>query len=167
MTLDTSLIRGYENAVLTPNVNELRRLGKALEIPVEGLTPTMDPLRQEITEEIARRLDGPVVVSKGAFDVITNGKESVRCTEASTPRRCGGQGDILSGALAVFVSWSKFMTTKLRRTLDFAPLLAAAYGACFMTRRAARFAFQERRRSMLASDVILKLVDALESSFDS
>ena len=29
----------------------------------------------------------------------------VECTETGSPRRCGGQGDILSGSIATFLSW--------------------------------------------------------------
>lgn len=29
------------------------------------------------------------------------------CSEPGSPRRCGGQGDLLSGSLGVFTYWSK------------------------------------------------------------
>ena len=48
-------------------------------------------------------LDGVTVVRKGAEDAICSGGEVGRVSAASSPRRCGGQGDVLAGTLAVFI----------------------------------------------------------------
>ena len=42
---------------------------------------------------------GPLIVSKGAEDVMADGsgKVAARCTWASSPKRSGGQGDVLAG----------------------------------------------------------------------
>ena len=129
-----------------------------LNIPTTTLTPEANEERERIAASVARELRGPVVVSKGAFDVVTNGDVSVRCTEPSTPRRCGGQGDVLSGSAALFVSWAKRAAS-----VALPPLFLAGYAACVMTRRAAHTTFRERGRSMVAGDMLLHLTEALES----
>ncbi len=48
-------------------------------------------------EEIAMALNGPIIVSKGPVDVITDGAERWTCRTMATPKRSGGQGDILAG----------------------------------------------------------------------
>lgn len=151
------MVEGYPHAILTPNVNELRRLARGLDIPHEGLTPQADAERENITQQVARRLAGPTLISKGSFDIIAQSDDLVRCSEASSPRRCGGQGDVLSGIAGVFASWT-------RRIRLAAPMMLAGFAACVVTRRAAGRAFGNRGRSMVASDVLLELssvVDAL------
>ncbi len=37
-----------------------------------------------------------------ATDVLS----AVTCDEEGSPRRCGGQGDLLAGTLGTFVGWS-------------------------------------------------------------
>ena len=48
------------------------------------------------------------VVKKGTEDVISDGTDSpvARCSEAACMRRCGGQGDVLAGCIATYLSWT-------------------------------------------------------------
>ena len=85
-TKDLDLIRGYDLALLTPNKNEFARLAKQLGVPLEGEGAPADPLM-----EIAKALDGPVIVRKGAKDAICDGKRSLFNGEAGSKRRAGGQ----------------------------------------------------------------------------
>lgn len=48
-------------------------------------------------QELAAALDGPLVVSKGQVDIITDGRQQLVVTADGSPRRCGGQGDVLTG----------------------------------------------------------------------
>ena len=64
-------------------------------------------------------------------------------TEGSL-KRCGGQGDVLSGVLGTFVSY------KLENT----PPLIEAVLACMVTRMAAKVAFEEKGRSLVTPDII-------------
>lgn len=60
-----------------------------------------------LLQELANALDGPVVVAKGRHDTICRpGGEPVLTTGKGSPRRCGGQGDILSGTLGTTTSWA-------------------------------------------------------------
>lgn len=46
---------------------------------------------------LAAALDGPIVVSKGPCDVISDGSSVARCSMPNSLRRAGGQGDVLAG----------------------------------------------------------------------
>lgn len=39
------------------------------------------------------------------MDIITNGIAINLCEKLGSPRRCGGQGDLLSGMLATLIGW--------------------------------------------------------------
>lgn len=55
----------------------------------DALTP--DPLPP------AAAFGGPILVSKGPVDVVTDGSTSLMCSLPATPKRSGGQGDVLTG----------------------------------------------------------------------
>lgn len=91
------LVRGYGLAVLTPNVVEFARLGKALGVG-EG----------EGVEGLARELGGVVVLQKGGVDRIGGGggEAGVMGVDLKGGRkRSGGQGDTLTGCVATFLAW--------------------------------------------------------------
>ena len=67
---------------------------------------TVDAERNPVAR-IRRALGNPIILLKGRTDIITNGTEVRTCSEEGSPRRCGGQGDLLAGALATFVAWNK------------------------------------------------------------
>ena len=37
----------------------------------------------------------------------------IECNERGSPRRCGGQGDLLSGSIGLFAHWTKDAQTEL------------------------------------------------------
>lgn len=116
------LVRGYRRAVLTPNVVEFKRLCEQVGVG-EG---------EERAAEVSRKLGGVVVLEKGARDVIasdTTGEEAdlsasaIRVGEGEGDgekvrevvevdvegglKRCGGQGDVLSGCVGTMLAWGK------------------------------------------------------------
>ena len=120
---DPSIIQGYRRAVLTPNVVEFKRLCE--QIGVDPCTPN-----GKRAEMVSRKLGGVTVLQKGSQDVIamdSTGEEAsleasqlrgvnpesekVRdMVEVDVPgglKRCGGQGDVLSGAVGAFMAWGK------------------------------------------------------------
>ena len=109
VTRQPDLIAAYQAAVLTPNVNELRRLATALGAQVEGVD------RQNLVRNVSNMLRGVTIVSKGAEDYVTARypgtiyQEEYICENVidivGSPRRCGGQGDVLAGAVATFLAW--------------------------------------------------------------
>ncbi len=51
------------------------------------------------------------MVCKGPVDLIASPRSDGStargtCTAAGSPRRCGGQGDVLAGAIATFLAWA-------------------------------------------------------------
>jgi len=104
-----------------------------------------------------RVLQGATIVQKGAIDVIACGDAPLlRCAERGSLRRCSGQGDILAGTLAVFAAWAQ-------QGQEERALQKAALAACHVTRAASALAFAERRRSMVAGDLLGHLGTVIES----
>ena len=100
------LIRDNERCIITPNIVEFNRLCEALNAPKK-------------CKEVARQI-GVTVVQKGQPDVVAFGAEcalgalefcevvkvaGVEVGAPTQPRRCGGQGDLLSGACAMLSMW--------------------------------------------------------------
>ncbi|PSC70682.1 ATP-dependent (S)-NAD(P)H-hydrate dehydratase [Micractinium conductrix] len=155
---DPSLVKGYANAVLTPNKVEFQRLAGVLGVDVHS---------PEALQRICQSLEGPVVVRKGAGDAVGDGRRVVVCQEEGSPRRAGGQGDVLSGCIAAYAAWAQRAAGASREELHdgggggggpaLPPLVLAAYAGCITTRRASRRAFVRQRRSMGAGDLLVEL----------
>ena len=63
--------------------------------------------------------------------MISNGLTTEVCDAAGSPRRCGGQGDLLSGTLATFLLWS---LQQQQQSSSAAPGVIAAWAACRLAR---------------------------------
>ena len=118
---DISIIKGYRRAVLTPNVMEFKRLSEALSIDPD--TPA-----DKKAGLVSKALGGVTIVQKGAKDIIavdTTGnaadpkkskvqggekeaiKEQIEIDTKGGYKRCGGQGDVLSGVVGTILAWGK------------------------------------------------------------
>lgn len=114
---DVSVIKGYRRAVVTPNVVEFKRLSE--QVGVDPKTPA-----SELAGLVSRELGGVTVLQKGAKDIISidttgdaadleesnnkeKAKESVEVDVEGGLKRCGGQGDILSGTVGAMLAWGK------------------------------------------------------------
>jgi ATP-dependent NAD(P)H-hydrate dehydratase len=116
---DLSMVKGYRRAVITPNVAEFNRLAERLKI---------DPNADEDARAglMSRALGGVTVLQKGKKDTIAidtidgsesskvsadgereNIKEVVHVSIEGGMKRCGGQGDILSGAVGTILAWGR------------------------------------------------------------
>lgn len=121
---DPDVIRGYERCVLTPNVVEFGRLCETLGVPSSPPSSNGDGGGGVVEEgwkarEISKRLGGVTVLEKGGQDVIAwdttesssssdaKSKEVVLVDKPGGLKRCGGQGDILSGAVGTMLVWGK------------------------------------------------------------
>ena len=203
---DQGLI-GAGHAVLTPNKAELGRFSAQI-AQSRGDPPPETTMAQ--ARYVTSQLDGPVVVAKGEVDIValdvdigeSTGKVWHRishrrhlvCDEPGSPRRCGGQGDVLAGAIATFLAWATRSKEaecavvrridvegdhaedliaaagdgpeyKMHSSLASAVSVVAAYAGCLVTRVAARAAFERKRRSMLATDVIEELGETMQRLF--
>ncbi|XP_054806657.1 ATP-dependent (S)-NAD(P)H-hydrate dehydratase isoform X6 [Prosopis cineraria] len=102
VTNSIDLVSGYALAVLTPNVNEYKRLvQKILSSEVNDLNGTQQLL------SLSKQIGGVTILRKGKSDLISDGDTVKSVSIYGSPRRCGGQGDILSGSVAVFLSWAR------------------------------------------------------------
>lgn len=121
------------------------------------------------------------VLQKGATDLIASHPPSSEplLTEIDTPgglKRCGGQGDILSGAVAAFLAWGKchetgaFEVEKIpeaqngKLPVPSIPFLAAAGGA-MLTRATSNIGFSKLGRAVVTENLIEEIGGAFEKVF--
>ncbi|KAG5929465.1 hypothetical protein E4U42_005828 [Claviceps africana] len=158
------LVKGYKEAVLTPNVVEFGRLWDAL-----GLSDgSQDEPKKETdrVEILARALGGVTVIQKGGRDLISNGETTLVNDLEGGKKRSGGQGDTLTGSVATFLAWRKAYMDGLwdieGEKLKGSELIGlAAFGGSAITRECSRRAFVTRGRSLQASD----LTDEVHGAF--
>ncbi|GAA6008505.1 NADHX dehydratase [Rhodotorula paludigena] len=163
---DPSVVRGYKRAVLTPNVVEFGRLAEACNIDPKSMEPS------QLASAIAQHLQGPTIVQKGREDRITNGHETLVSEVTGSSRRCGGQGDVLSGAVGTFLAWGKNYEEREGKDED-DPIkpdeitLLAAYAASSLTRTASRLTFAQHKRAMQTGEMLGFVGQAFEEVFGS
>lgn len=156
---EPDLIKGCTKAILTPNVVEFGRLCEKLSIKEEKNS-------DEAVKALAKALNGPTLLVKGQTDRITDGKTMLVVDEPGALKRCGGQGDVLSGTTSTFLAWAQSVKElgKLNIEEERIPMLAA-YGASTITRRCSREAFKRQGRAMLAHDLIEEIGKAYTHYF--
>lgn len=143
------LVRNFDGGlVLTPNAAEFRRLvGREELMDVAGIGA-------RLTEMFGASF---TVLEKGPIDRIwttttAGGKvEVVLGLPGGSRRRCGGQGDVLSGAVAAFYAWAVQRGEILG---DAKPDVLACRAASFLTRLCNERAFAQHGRGMLTSDMV-------------
>eukprot|EP00040_Diaphanoeca_grandis_P026395 m.147750 g.147750 ORF g.147750 m.147750 type:complete len:593 (+) comp30558_c0_seq1:116-1894(+) len=145
------LVKGYTNAVLTPNKMEFSRLVAA----VCGYNP-----QSATTSEVCAALDGPIIVRKGRIDEIVgpHSPQVLHSSESGAPRRPGGLGDFLSGTTAVTLAWAS------KRDLGG---VYACKAACDVSRRSCEIAFAVKKRALVAPDVIDEVGRAFEQIYNN
>lgn len=143
---DVSLIRDYPGTILTPNVAEFSRLFG------DEVDQKMKDLGRDVT-----------IVEKGFQDRIynsTNGAVPYECPAGGSGRRCGGQGDLMSGAIATFYHWS--LAQKHPNAA-----FVAAYGGSFLTKKCNEYAFSLKARSMITTDMIEQIHKVFDDFFEN
>ncbi|TFK29679.1 H-hydrate dehydratase [Coprinopsis marcescibilis] len=181
---DLSIIKGYRRAVLTPNVVEFKRLSE--QVGVDPSTPL-----GERAGLVSKLLGGVTVLQKGARDIISidttggeadlakshieakgsqneQAQETIIVDVEGGLKRCGGQGDVLSGSVGTFMAWGKCYedgafgdgTLPISRV----PLLAAV-GGSMVTRAASKRAFAKEGRGVVTQDMLGELGPAFAEHF--
>ncbi|XP_044729792.1 ATP-dependent (S)-NAD(P)H-hydrate dehydratase [Chrysoperla carnea] len=153
------VIRNYPLAVLTPNAMEYSRIFK---VPVDASEEV------EVTVQKLRALgENIIIVRKAQVDSIFDCENVVGCTAVGSGRRCGGQGDLLSGSLGTFLSWALTSDIILEGgTTKNLKAMIAAYGACRLTRECNAKAFAKLGRSMTTTDMIQEISVAFREVFE-
>ncbi|KAM7488697.1 hypothetical protein LguiB_026181 [Lonicera macranthoides] len=178
VTNHLDLVSSYPLAVLTPNINEYKRLvQKVLKCEVN------DQDGPEQLLSLAKMIGGVTILRKGKSDLISDG-ETVRSVSVyGSPRRCGGQGDILSGrqllelrklnlnhsgnaifhseTIPVFGSNARKETFQ-ESTPGVRPTMLGCIAGSVLMRKAASYAFENNKRSTLTGDIIECLGRSLE-----
>lgn len=153
-----NILFGYDRAILTPNVMEMRRL--------------MNKENNESRHSslIPEALHRNVLVQKGKQDVISTFFEVVEeddntynevfvmtCKEEGGLKRSGGIGDVLAGIVGTFVAWHDILRNNEHEhdPIEYKKdLLLSCWSACCVTKRATKAAFDKKRRSMTAPDIL-------------
>jgi len=112
---EPDVVHGYASAVLTPNVMEFKRLCDKMGVDPEKI----DGGRDKVCAELARRFGGVTIVQKGKQDIISNGKETMICDIEGGLKRCGGQGDVLTGVLGTLLAWKKLYSDGVWRHVEY------------------------------------------------
>lgn len=137
LSQNLNIIKDYNGIVLTPNVMEFERLfGK------DGID--FDTKMNEVG------IDGKTILEKGFTDKIyCTGRlnDYLELSGGGSGRRCGGQGDLLSGSIATFICWAIQHGDQ-----NVGPV--SCYAACCLVKELNRRAFADKGRSMIASDMI-------------
>ena len=164
--------------VLTPNVVEYKRLVDSIG---EGSEERLkDKLKGVIlivkgqydTIEICTRTTRTTTVAKHHSH---NGQElvSMQCRQIGGLKRSGGIGDVLAGMIGSFLAWNQILKAldhkgsassssgQLQDTelvveekVANINLILSCWFACALTKRATKVAFDKRRRSMTAPDIL-------------
>lgn len=160
------LIRDYPGGcVLTPNAPELERLlGDGPATYAERDWPAV----------LQRRFgSGITVLQKGRIDRVWlssadgKGPPSVDCLPGGSLRRCGGQGDVLSGAVAALLRWSLQNSQQMRETTgQHLAEVRACQAASFLTRQCSERAFQRHGRGMLTTDMLTEVAGVFAEHFE-
>ena len=147
--------------VLTPNAIEARRLEARYGSSGAG----------NLSESLGGSI---VVVRKGPTDEILEGPSVLPNDSEGCLRRCGGQGDILAGCIATFLSWGATSTPGGEEEEDARSPSAieaahwkslAAYAGSRVTREAARRAFCAHGRAMVSTDLVEEIGPAFSAIF--
>jgi len=157
VTNSLDLVSGYPLAILTPNINEYKRLvQKVLNCEVND----QDAPGQLLS--LAKWIGGVTILRKGKSDLVSDGKTVRSVSMYGSPRRCGGQGDILSGSVAVFISWARQYISSNKEESAMNPTVLGCIAGSALVRKAASHAFENKRRSTLTGDIIECLGRSLE-----
>ncbi|TFK39844.1 H-hydrate dehydratase [Crucibulum laeve] len=181
---DISIIKGYRRAVVTPNIVEFKRLSELV-----GVDPNTPPSKR--AQSVSNKLGGVTVLQKGAKDIIsidTTGDaadleasqikgadaqheravETIEVDVEGGLKRCGGQGDILSGSVGTFLAWGRCYEDgafgKSGIPISRIPIIAAV-GGSMVTRTASRRAFSKEGRSVVTQDMLPEIGRAFSEMF--
>ncbi|TYI38562.1 hypothetical protein ES332_A02G037100v1 [Gossypium tomentosum] len=161
VTNSIELVSGYRLAVLTPNVIEYKRLVQK----VLGCDVNDQNTHGELLS-LSKQIGGVTILRKGKSDLISDGEKVQSVSIYGSPRRCGGQGDILSGSVAVFLSWARQCNLAAERESTISrtnPTVLGCIAGSALLRKAAALAFEHKKRSTLTTDIIEHLGQSLEA----
>ncbi|KAJ7532924.1 hypothetical protein O6H91_13G025900 [Diphasiastrum complanatum] len=166
VTNNPELVCGYPLAILTPNFNEYKRLVARIMGPENDVLSNYHDIPDNnipsLLKVLANRMGGVTIVQKGEKDIISDGNSVLISGFFGSPRRCGGQGDVLSGSIGVFTPWARqflsqqdqSVTKLVTERLSKNPTLSGAFAGSLLVRKAAATAFSQHKRSTVTTNII-------------
>ncbi|VVT51408.1 uncharacterized protein SAPINGB_P003086 [Magnusiomyces paraingens] len=161
------LIKGYQNAILTPNVIELQRLRDAVDLPPYIAKDNVDHILE--LQKLSELYGDITILEKGKSDFISNATTTVENPTVGGLKRVSGQGDTLSGTISTFLAWKVAFESEglwphkqqLTITNQGVPIpltskdlfLLAAFGASAITRLSSHKAFKAHGRALVTSQI--------------
>jgi len=183
ITEKPGLINSYENCILTPNAIEFERLYEK----VTGVSPEeqkKEKDKKQLAQNLAEKLRVNILM-KGHLDTIAspNNPDPIQCGIDGSPRRCGGQGDLLAGALIASYHWAIRNRDKIEYSASNAerspktdqlspffskitPAQVAAYAASSLIRTSCQTVFNKLGRSMISADVLKEIGPTFNKLFE-
>ena len=183
ITEKPDLIKNYENCILTPNGVEFERLFEK----VTGMK-SKDQEKEKDKAHLAQNLADTMrvnILMKGRLDAIASPDSSqlIHCGIDGSPRRCGGQGDLLAGALVAAYYWtiknqdkignpssnadkSSKVTEQQSNTSKLTPAQVAGYAASTLVRTSCQAIFSKLGRSMISADVLKEIGPTFNKLFE-
>lgn len=144
--------------ILTPNKREFANL---LHLEQGASAETVEQKLREFFKFAGHA----TILCKGPEDEITDGVKKVKVSGGGSGRRCGGQGDLLAGALTTFFGWALQHDLEADVPHDDRALIAS-YASCKLVRECNSRAFKKKGRSMVASDMIEEIHPVFEEYFE-
>lgn len=158
------VLQNYTGVIyITPNANEIKKLAFAY-FGRRDINTEDDATLQELVGDIN---PNAVLILKGQQDKIITSDGIYTCSTPGSLRRCGGQGDILSGSLGLFSYWANLYKEKEDNKSDIPPEVIAGFAACSLTRLCSQFAYEEKGRAMVTSDMLAQVGKACQVLFGS
>ncbi|XP_032811187.1 ATP-dependent (S)-NAD(P)H-hydrate dehydratase isoform X1 [Petromyzon marinus] len=151
VTQNPALIHGHRFIILTPNAIEFNRLQQT----TLGEGTAVQGNKYAALTQLCLALGNVTIVQKGQEDLVSDGETVLVCEHEGSFRRCGGQGDLLSGATGIMVYWALAANPTISNGVN--PTLLGAYGACTLTRQCNRQAFLKHGRSTTTEDMIAEI----------
>ena len=145
-----NILKDFKHVTLTPNVFEFKRVLDSL--TSHGLQES------EQLNSLFEKYGNITIVKKGNNDEIIN-SENYCCVSGGSVCRCGGQGDVLAGSVALFTYWADLAKVK-------EPSVLGAYTGCLFTKTLSSAVFKEYGRSMVTGDFFSKIHKVFQDLFE-
>lgn len=187
-----NILGGYQQIILTPNKIEFQRLVKAS----LKINPNLNDHNTDLLLELSKTLGGCTILLKSRHDIVAQfNSVPLTITEKGSPKRCGGQGDILSGLVGTWLAWTKLYLERSQQTTreEEDPkqtshlnsnsrgeknqqdkdeilttnerMIISAALGSLLARRSAYLAFKKFGRAMQSSDILNFIAEAFQVDF--
>lgn len=142
--------------ILTPNQKEFQRITNHSQMTLHE-HPSKDLSSEEINIKLAHfssQFPNVGILLKGQSDrlALSGRIHILECN--SSPRRCGGQGDLLDGILGVLLTWTRYHLDRDANHNKELSLLSCMATASYKTRLLAMNVWNRLGQSMITGDIL-------------